>query len=347
VRLASFVTCFLGASITGGCSPSTGATAGTDGGAFGDAAQPEAGAPDAWVDGSNDSGLEVLAAGLVHPYDLKVNATHVYFTTAFTTPGLVMRIPLDGGPPEELTTGPSPHTLVLDPANLYWTDYSPGTGAIMAMPLDGGTAVVLAANQYQPHGLAVDGSHVYWTTFNDPGQIQKVGLDGGAVTLLADVQHYPNNLAVDDQFVYWTNSLAATGTINKAPLDGSNTVGIEIAANQDWPYDIVVARQTLYWTNALGGQVMQMPVDGSLPPVALASGQLPEPMGLAFDGESLYWTNYSIPFEDSVGSIMTAPLDGGAWTELAAAQSYHLAVDGTSVYWTSYVGGTILRLTPK
>jgi hypothetical protein len=309
-----------------------------------------------------------LARGLVHPYNLAVNATHLYWTTAFVAPaGQVMRAALAGGAPEVLWTGtgahPNPHTIVLDETSVYWTDFTLTTGGILKMPLDGGTPVALAELQDEPHGLAVDGTSVYWTTYNG-GQIRKTSktpVAGGPapVVELARARPSPNNIAVDDTFVYWTEFVAAAsgGAVMRTRLDGSVSpdAPTTVAPQQDSPYGIVLDAHNLYWTNAEGGQVMKMPRTGGAP-TPLATGQV-KPFGLAVDGVNVYWSNYAIGVPNALGQVRRVPIAGGAWTELAEATSYAVAVDDTSVYWTTFesggpdggavTGGLVLAMTPK
>jgi hypothetical protein len=302
--------------------------------------------------------LVTLAAGEIHPYNLAVNATHLYWTTTFTAGfGKVMRVALAGGEPEELATGENPHTIVLDDTSVYWTDFVPATGAIMKMPLAGGPPILIVGKQENPHGLAVDHSFVYWTNF-DGGQIRKAGKDPptGGTSPFVDLAfgRSPNNLIVDDTFAYWTESVTA-GAIMKVRLAGDAGATV-IAQDQDNPYGVALDTSNIYWTNYVGGQVMKMPLDGSGPPVVLASGQV-QPFGIEVDGTSVYWSNYRIGVNDAVGEVRKAPIAGGDWTELTKATSYDIAVDGTSVYWTAYEGGVfdggiveggmVLRMTPK
>jgi hypothetical protein len=72
--------------------------------------------------------------------------------------------------------------------------------------------------------------------------------------------------------------------------------------------------------------------------VTLAASQV-NPAGIAVDGTHVYWTNTGNPDVNftSDGSVMMAPIGGGAATLLAAGPSPgEIALDGTNVYWTNY-----------
>ena len=64
---------------------------------------------------------------------------------------------------------------------------------------------------------------------------------------------------------------------------------------------------------------------------SLASGQ--NPMGIAVDGTSVYWTNY-----DGTGTVRKVPIDGGPLATLGSGFSFPsgITVDTRSVYWTDY-----------
>jgi hypothetical protein len=96
-----------------------------------------------------------------------------------------------------------------------------------------------------------------------------------------------------------------------------------------------------------------MSTDGSQLPVTLASGQY-QPFGVALSDTDVYWVNYVTTGPTTGdGGVRKVPRDGGAWTELTRADSFHLALDGTSVYFTTYdvgatgIAGTVARLTPR
>ena len=64
-----------------------------------------------------------------------------------------------------------------------------------------------------------------------------------------------------------------------------------------------------------------------------------DPFGIALNGASLYWTNYSD------GSVEKVATTGGVKATIATGQLNpgFIAVDTTSVYWTEQGGGRIRK----
>ena len=64
------------------------------------------------------------------------------------------------------------------------------------------------------------------------------------------------------------------------------------------------------------------------------------PWSVTFAGDGIVWTNYS------AGTVMKAPLDGGAAIAIATKQSgpCAIATDGTNLYWTNSTNGTVIKM---
>src|SRR5262249_44238298 len=95
------------------------------------------------------------------------------------------------------------------------------------------------------------------------------------------------------------------------------------------------------------GRIMRMPLtDGA--PETFAAGQLSPGVSIVIDGGNVYWTTLGAP-DARDGKVMKCPTAGGTPEVLASGQAspIAMAVDATSVYWTTFVGGTIMKLTPK
>ena len=124
-----------------------------------------------------------------------------------------------------------------------------------------------------------------------------------------------------------------------------------LASGQLFPWGIAVRDGFVYWTTA-AGTVIKVPSGGGTA-VTLASGQL-HPSSVAVDSESVYWTNSgSNPCQweattcaSSDGSLVKAPIGGGAPTTLAAGLCTpdSVALDATSVYAADPAAGTLLKV---
>jgi hypothetical protein len=73
--------------------------------------------------------------------------------------------------------------------------------------------------------------------------------------------------------------------------------------------------------------------------VTLATGLRHQPLAVAVDATSVYWTNTGYP--SNSGSVMKVPVCGGEATTLAAdrGRPQYIAVDATSVYWVDWLSG--------
>jgi hypothetical protein len=272
-----------------------------------------------------------LATGREQSTNIAVDGTSVYWADSYsaglTGPGLLLKVPLDGGTPVTLASAPSGSVacgLALDATSVYWvtvthTDNDPPPITVMKVPLDGGISTTLASiavsgayglGDHVRCALAVDSTNVYWTTYQS---VLKVSLKGGAVSTLASDQAVPNSLAIDTESVYWT-------TTGRAP----------------------------------GAYLMKVPLTGGA--LTTLASQLEYPNGLALDSTSVYWTE-SVP-RTELYAVMRLPLSGGAPTTIVETLNAPLdiAVDATSIYWTGTQGGnatmttsngSVQKLTPK
>jgi hypothetical protein len=122
--------------------------------------------------GPDDSGVRTasrLATGLVAPTDLVVTGGFAY---APDQAGHVQRVPIAGGPLEDVvdTTG-VPYGVATDGLSIYWSTQG-SAGAIFALPLPGSAAVTSAArdvvalvpDQNEARFLAVSATAVFWAT---------------------------------------------------------------------------------------------------------------------------------------------------------------------------------------
>jgi len=208
-----------------------------------------------------------------------VDSTSVYWTDPAV--GAVMKVPIGGGAPTTLASGPdfgegSPYggfSIVLDATSVYWLNAGEladggGDGFVVKVPLDGGTATTFLSGQGLYGDIAVDATSVYFATTvcpNDGGNCEcdggscptaflKMPIDGGAPTTLASIgPSFPLEFAVDDTSLYWTDCGSCTGAVPggdglvmKVPLAGGSPT--TLASGQRGPGAIAVDATSVYWT---------------------------------------------------------------------------------------------------
>jgi hypothetical protein len=209
-----------------------------------------------------------------------------------------------------------------------------------------------------PGGLATDGTHLYWTIQSDEasivGFVSKATLDGTLVTRqLVATGKGPIGISASGGKLYWANS--ADNTIGTANVDGTG-LNQALVTNTVQPYGVEVAGGFLYYANFANGKTIgRANLDGSdqrpnfilttTDPVAAFSGVT----GLAADGTYLYWANYVLNTNSTIGRYR---LDGSAAPENAYLKGLDpnnvkapvgLAVTSTNLYWTSFEPQTIGR----
>ena len=267
-------------------------------------------------------------------------ARYLYYRSG---PGSIGRAELGGsGTPESsFITGlgaDAPYGIAVDGQHVYWTvgmtTYSTTSGWIGRADLDG-TDV---ENHWIATGgsdwIAVDGGHIYWSNSyygigcpNGPGwgSIGRADLAGGNVNQCfiqgwnystSTGGYNPQGVAVDPSYIYWATNWSRPGAdrpaIMRARLDGSDVQRIaEIAVANEQPEGVAVDADHVFWAKACTnhtvgyGDIGRSDLDGSNPTVT--SG-MPCPIGIAVDGDDLYFSNYS------TGKIGRLPADGSSTT---------------------------------
>ncbi len=110
------------------------------------------------IDGGPSALALTLAMNQAEPSSLAVDATSVYWVNAGD--GLVLSVPLGGGPATVLRHMSRPNAIAVDASSYYVGEVLPGL--LVRYPKAGGTGDVRSSNEGHPNQLALDANNVYW-----------------------------------------------------------------------------------------------------------------------------------------------------------------------------------------
>ena len=154
-----------------------------------------------------------ISGGGAYPFGIAVDATHIYWTTAYGSGGSVNRANLDGSGIDQ--------------------------------------SFMSGVSTTRPYGIAVDANHIYWTNSDfafgytiGRANIDGLGINQSFINGSGPLDSY--GVAVDSTHIYWTNDLGST--IGRADLDGTN-VGQNFVTDAGFPRDVAVNANHVYWTN--------------------------------------------------------------------------------------------------
>lgn len=184
-------------------------------------------------------------------------------------------------------------------------------------------------------GIATDATTVYWATYNT-GLIRTAPLgDRSPGSTLVVGETHPDGVALDATSLYWTTHTPTGGTVKKVAKTASPpATPVTLADNQANPHRIAVAGGFVYWTDQGDGT----PNTGSVHRVSVTGGTIttyadhqPAPYAIAVDDRYVYWT------DQSAGSVMRAPLAGGAPVAVVVGESAPtgLAISSSCLYFTA------------
>jgi hypothetical protein len=165
----------------------------------------------------------------------------------------------------------------------------------------------------------------------------------GSVTIASNLT-YPTSIAVSGTTAFFIDG----ETINSVPLDGGTVSVLLDRTNLDTLSNIAADSKNVYWIEqtcpedggACGSTIEKMSLNGGTA-TPLVSG--PNAGAMAIDANRVYWTTLgqSCPSGGGAcpnnGTVLSAPLLGGATTTLATGQGSPaaLAVNATSVVWVT------------
>jgi hypothetical protein len=306
----------------------------------------------------------VIAADQYHPWTVRVDATHVYWTNA-SGPAGVNRISVSTpGPPEVLVGDADEGDLFLDADHIYWANA--GLGLIRRLPKDNPTAAQpqLIGTGARPIGLVVDDTYVYWADAGDEadggmtGSISRATKTGTEKTTLSSGLPKPWILAQDTDNLYFTSR--ETGSVYRLAKSGGAAQilapGFNATTSYIQGFGVVVDDVNVYWRN--DGFLRSVPKDASYADggadlsVTLASDE-PTARFVAIFGTQLAWVTQTQPALGMLRTLSTAPPNAGAETLATGAWATHgTELDAKFVYWTNWGSssaptGTVYKLRRK
>lgn len=230
-----------------------------------------------------DGGPFKVIADLGDSFDVFVNGTTL--VTSSLWDNALFGVPIDvAGPPKVLWDGGQTLDIALRDGTIYFTARGQNNHHPIALRPDKGViSFATLATGDEIEGVAVDATHVYWATRNNPGMISRRNRDGtGPIENWQAVQRV-RRITVDEEAVYWTGDRGAARR-SKSGADVVTLVDGEVGFGT-----IVVDATHAYITLYDSGRVVRMNKrDGSSR--TELSKDLSNPMGLADDGASIYFT---------------------------------------------------------
>ena len=291
----------------------------------------------------------ILASEQLHPTEIALDATHVYF--AATAASSVLRVPVKGGAVELLTDGATlGSNIAIDDAYVYFMNGGYPNGGVARVPKSGAVdagPTTIATAVFPTAFLAIDNTNVYWTGGRFTGgtilggvyDSSKATVNGLGNKLVPAISAETTTIAVDDTNVYFANVMGRILWVTK-----SGTVGL-LATAQTGATGMLADGKQVYWAN--GGQGSIVSIDkpvadaGAGPLKVLAAGQN-QPARIALDDVAIYFSN------TGSGTIGSCPRSGCTdVVRLVAsdqAAPLGIAVDAVAVYWANSGNGTIMKV---
>ena len=184
---------------------------------------------------------------------------------------------------------------------------------------------------------------VYWGA---AGSIGRANADGSGVdqTFITYGGVPSSSVALDSSHIYWAQS--DTG-VERANLDGTGLKSNFIGTGHGNANAVAVNSSFVYWSEATGG-IARANLDGTgintsfianVAPTCSGCSVVPTVLGVAVDGQHIYWAAFRTTMFSTVGNIGRANLDGsgadpGFITLPTNYEPIGMAVNGQRLYWS-------------
>lgn len=300
----------------------------------------------------------VIASGQDHPWNVLVDATHVYWANKGRTPngGSVARVAKTGGALEWVAGNlAAPYGLALARDTVIIGISSPAHGGISIASKTGASRHGPLVGDQPVWSVVATDDRVFRTRLTSKdvtsapfvegklalplpdelaGKPQLPTLGDWAPTAHAKTTGRPVGLAVDTTHVYWTDS--DPGVVAKTPIAGGPITNL--VTGGDKTTGLAVDATHVYWSEWGSGRIGKVPKDGG-PIVALATDQKGA-RAIATDDARVYWTH------PPSGSVRSVSKDGGPVFTHATGQKhpYSVTVDATAIYWANVDGDTVMAV---
>lgn len=289
------------------------------------------------------------------PTQVFMDATDVYFTTFEPDDrphGCVLnKVSRLGGPTELVAQQPYYGTIEADSKHIYWDSLR----KLLVIPKTGGPIRRIESPYMTSHSMAVDEERLYFAASDDaqPRDHQRIvalAKTGGAPTVLAEGLDHVTAVRATRDHVYWSTRIpdgTGRGSIFRVAKSGGAPEAVVADSGAVWfmllddthvyfigkeagggPLGTGGAASALYRVSLAGGQPVRLIAFPAKPPV----------MGLAVEGDFVFWLVDSTDKTKMDGSLHALPKSGGAPRAIAAhqASSRDVVGFGGALAWVTF-----------
>ena len=210
---------------------------------------------------------------------------------------------------------------------------------IMTIPTQGGTPARFTGNlNIRPGYFSTDGVDLHWSNpYNNINTISRIPLIGGGLS--TDVGGLntpwalttPGNMPQASNYIFWTEGAdpAHLKRINPGGVTLTLLTGVSYAV-----FRCFVQVDSFVYCAMANGSIVKVPIDGGTPVTVVSTADANYPLGLASDGNYLFWTASG---DASIRRIAIPPTTSAATNVAAYSATLNGSVNPggltTSVYF--------------